>query len=73
MARQFKVAVKKERNYDCSGHHFGIDHLPLRIFKMMKGFKRDHIITQAKDCNNLSVHAIHRFVIINEPIISIDE
>jgi len=55
---QLKVAPKVEGGDDGGGHYFAVGHLALWVFRMMQGFQ--HIVTQAKDCYNLSVHAILR-------------
>jgi hypothetical protein len=56
MARQLKVALKVQRRNDRRGHYLSIAHLALQIFIMVKGF--EHIVTQAKHCSNLAVHAM---------------
>ena len=53
------ISTKMQCRCDGSGHHFGIAHLALSVFVMMKSFQ--HIVTKAINCYNLGVHAILRF------------
>ena len=54
--RKLKIPSKIQCRYDRSRHYFGVAHLTLRVFMMMKSFQ--HIIAQAKHCYNLAVHVI---------------
>src|SRR5512141_222040 len=53
------VATIANGSQDGSGHHFRVRHLALSILVMLHGFQ--HIVTQAKHCYNLAVHAFLRY------------
>jgi hypothetical protein len=50
----FQVSAKVQGSDNRGGHYLRIVHSTLRVFSMMQGFQ--HIITQAIDCSDLTVH-----------------
>ena len=53
------IPTKVQRSDNRRGHNFGIADLALWVFVVMQGFQ--HIVTKAKYCYNLGVHATLRF------------
>jgi hypothetical protein len=59
MPRLLKVPAEVQYSHDRRSHYFGVADLALWVFVMAQGFQ--HVVTKAKDCDNLGVHAILRF------------
>jgi hypothetical protein len=53
-AGKAKITFEVQRRHDGSCHNFGITHLALLIFKMMKPFQ--HVFAETKNDYNLGIH-----------------